>query len=148
MSNDNSSGKRVVMVTGAAGNLGRAVAQAFADAGDRLVLVDRHADALTAAFGADGDGRLSVPTNLLDRQQARRPLLARPGPPPPSGGRTGRCRPWPGCRRRRASTPVAHWLARGVKLYPPYFLSAYSLCPVPSYAHAPPTPVVPAHMSV
>ena len=61
---------RVVMVTGAAGNLGRAVAQAFADAGDRLLLVGLHADALRAAFGAEAENRLSVPANLLDRQQA------------------------------------------------------------------------------
>jgi NAD(P)-dependent dehydrogenase (short-subunit alcohol dehydrogenase family) len=67
MSNDK---QRVVMVTGAAGNLGRAVAQAFARAGDRLVLVDLHADALGTAFGADGEDRLLVAADLLDRQQA------------------------------------------------------------------------------
>ena len=64
------------MVTGAAGNLGRAVAQAFADAGDRLVLVDLQADALRAAFGANGEDRLSVPTNLLDQQQAQGAVTA------------------------------------------------------------------------
>ena len=67
---------RVVMVTGAAGNLGRAVVQAFADAGDRLVLVDLQAHALSAAFGAGGEDRLSVSTDLLDRQQAEAAVKA------------------------------------------------------------------------
>jgi len=44
---------RVVVVTGAAGALGRAVAAAFAAAGDRLVLIDVRREALTAAFGDD-----------------------------------------------------------------------------------------------
>lgn len=60
---------RVVIVTGAAGNLGRAVAQAFAERGDRLVLVDVHADALQRAFGGDDQGRLLMAANLLDAQQ-------------------------------------------------------------------------------
>ena len=41
---------RVVMVTGAAGNLGSAVAQAFQAAGAKLVLVDRAADRLQRLF--------------------------------------------------------------------------------------------------
>ena len=41
---------RVVIVTGAAGNLGRAVARAFQAAGARLVLVDRAADRLPRLF--------------------------------------------------------------------------------------------------
>ena len=41
---------RVVMVTGAAGNLGRAVARAFQAAGAKLVLVDRAADRLQRLF--------------------------------------------------------------------------------------------------
>jgi NAD(P)-dependent dehydrogenase (short-subunit alcohol dehydrogenase family) len=40
----------VVMVTGAAGNLGRAVARAFQAAGAKLVLVDRAADRLQRLF--------------------------------------------------------------------------------------------------
>ena len=44
---------RVVVVTGAAGALGRAVAAAFAAVGDRLVLIDVRREALTAAFGDD-----------------------------------------------------------------------------------------------
>ena len=41
---------RVVIITGAAGNLGRAVAQAFRTAGAKLVLVDRAADRLPRLF--------------------------------------------------------------------------------------------------
>lgn len=41
---------RVALVTGAAGNLGRAVAIAFRDAGARTVLVDRDATRLRQAF--------------------------------------------------------------------------------------------------
>ncbi len=41
---------RVALVTGAAGNLGRAVAIAFQDAGARTVLVDRDATRLRQAF--------------------------------------------------------------------------------------------------
>lgn len=42
--------KQVVVVTGAAGNLGRAVAQAFRRAGARLVLVDRAANRLQVLY--------------------------------------------------------------------------------------------------
>jgi NAD(P)-dependent dehydrogenase (short-subunit alcohol dehydrogenase family) len=41
---------RVVIITGAAGNLGRAVANAFQAAGARLVLVDRASDRLPQLF--------------------------------------------------------------------------------------------------
>jgi NAD(P)-dependent dehydrogenase (short-subunit alcohol dehydrogenase family) len=61
-----SQGKRTVIVTGAAGNLGKAVAQAFADLGENLVLVDLKGEALTNAFGSASDQRLFVPANLLD----------------------------------------------------------------------------------
>jgi len=62
------------MITGAAGNLGRAVARAFA--GERLVLVDRHRDALAAAFGADAPAQLLVEANLLEQQQVDRAVQA------------------------------------------------------------------------
>jgi NAD(P)-dependent dehydrogenase (short-subunit alcohol dehydrogenase family) len=57
------------MVTGAAGNLGRAVAQGFADRGARLVLVDLDRARLESAFGADAEDQMLAPTNLLDRGQ-------------------------------------------------------------------------------
>ena len=55
-----------VLITGACGNLGRAVAQTFAARGARLALLDREAALLASAFGADDKGRLSLPCNLLD----------------------------------------------------------------------------------
>ena len=55
-----------VMITGAAGNLGRSVAHAFREAGARLLLVDRQLGALQAAFGADSDTQRFVPVDLLD----------------------------------------------------------------------------------
>jgi NAD(P)-dependent dehydrogenase (short-subunit alcohol dehydrogenase family) len=61
---------RTVMVTGAGGNLGKAVAAAFAERGARLVLVARHQEALSAAFGALKDAAL-IPADLLDRGQAQ-----------------------------------------------------------------------------
>ena len=67
-SNDGSTGNGdgVVMVTGAAGNLGRAVAQAFHARGARLVLVDLDAEALQRAFGAGDEVRLHAAADLRD----------------------------------------------------------------------------------
>jgi NAD(P)-dependent dehydrogenase (short-subunit alcohol dehydrogenase family) len=59
---------RTVIVTGAAGHLGRAVAANFAGSGANLVLVDRQQAALDAAFGAD-PSRLLVVADLLDGGQ-------------------------------------------------------------------------------
>lgn len=61
---------RTVIVTGASGYLGRAVAAAFAARGARLVLVARHRDALAAAFGTLEDAAL-VPADLTERGQAQ-----------------------------------------------------------------------------
>ena len=52
---------RTVVLTGAAGNLGRVVASAFAQAGDNLVLLDLKPGALP-----DGERQLYIATNLLD----------------------------------------------------------------------------------
>jgi NAD(P)-dependent dehydrogenase (short-subunit alcohol dehydrogenase family) len=60
---------QVVVVTGAAGNLGRAVAKAFARDGARLVLVDREANALQTAFAAALPEALCLPVNLLARAE-------------------------------------------------------------------------------
>lgn len=51
---------RTVVITGAAGNLGRAVAAAFESRGAKLVLLDRRADA------AQGEKRLALAVDLLD----------------------------------------------------------------------------------
>lgn len=62
-------GNKVVLVTGAAGNLGRAVAHAFAERGAPLVLVDRRREDLEAAFGAVSEQCLFAVANLADQQQ-------------------------------------------------------------------------------
>lgn len=62
----------VVMVTGAAGNLGRAVAQAFQAAGAKLVLVDRAPDRLPSLFPeltASPDHFLATAVDLTDKAQ-------------------------------------------------------------------------------
>lgn len=61
---------RTVMITGAAGNLGKAVAKAFAAQGACLVLVDLKRENLEAAFGAETDRRLFAPADLLDAAAA------------------------------------------------------------------------------
>ncbi|MCW5889066.1 MAG: SDR family oxidoreductase [bacterium] len=63
---------RVVAITGAAGALGRVVAQAFAARGAQLVLVDQRREALTDVFGAAAAGRLLAPTDLLDAAEVER----------------------------------------------------------------------------
>lgn len=62
-------GNQTVLVTGAAGNLGRAVAAAFERLGARLVLVDRARDSLVNAFGEEGERRLFAVADLLDATQ-------------------------------------------------------------------------------
>lgn len=62
-------GERVVLVTGAAGNLGRAVASAFARHGARLALFDVQREALERAYGGGDERRLFAPANLLDQDQ-------------------------------------------------------------------------------
>jgi len=57
---------RTVILTGAAGNLGRAVANAFAEAGENLVLLDLKPGALPSS-----DRQLYVATNLLDAQSVQ-----------------------------------------------------------------------------
>lgn len=58
---------RHVLITGAAGNLGRAVAQAFAAQGAALVLADLKPEALQATFGAESARQQFLGVNLLER---------------------------------------------------------------------------------
>ncbi len=58
-----------VMITGAAGNLGRGVAQAFTERGANLALVDLQRAHLERSYGSENDKRLFVPTNLLEQAQ-------------------------------------------------------------------------------
>ena len=57
---------QTVVVTGAAGALGREVAAAFIDEGARLILVDLDGDALNAAFGELGEQHHRVAVYLCD----------------------------------------------------------------------------------
>ena len=54
------------MITGAAGNLGRATAAAFDEAGANLVLVDLHKDALNLAYPGEMGHRLKYPCDLME----------------------------------------------------------------------------------
>ena len=57
------------MLTGAAGNLGPAVAGAFADQGANLVLLDRRREQLMEVYGAESAKRLFAAADLLDQTQ-------------------------------------------------------------------------------
>lgn len=58
---------QTVVITGAAGHLGRAVAATFQAAGARLVLVDRHIQRLQDAYGQDPLVEL-LEVDLVDRE--------------------------------------------------------------------------------
>lgn len=62
--------RQTVIITGAAGNLGRAVARAFTERGANLVLVGLHTEALAARFGADGERTLAVAADLRESRDA------------------------------------------------------------------------------
>jgi NAD(P)-dependent dehydrogenase (short-subunit alcohol dehydrogenase family) len=57
------------MVTGASGNLGRALAKAFADLGADLALVGSRRESLEQAFGSENERRLFLAADLLDQHQ-------------------------------------------------------------------------------
>ena len=61
---------RTVIITGAAGNLGAAVAKAFGDLGANLVLVDMKRERLERTFRTEDDRRLFAPANLLETAEA------------------------------------------------------------------------------
>ena len=56
-----------VFITGASGNLGRAIAAAFEARGANLVVVGRTRESLAAALGAESERRLFVTADLLDQ---------------------------------------------------------------------------------
>ena len=58
---------KTVVITGAAGSLGRAVAQAFEAAGANRLLLDIDGDGLASAYGGDTDGGLLFTADLADR---------------------------------------------------------------------------------
>jgi NAD(P)-dependent dehydrogenase (short-subunit alcohol dehydrogenase family) len=57
---------QTVMITGAAGNLGRSVAQTFRADGANLVLVGRQLAALQSVFRAEDSRQMFAPADLLD----------------------------------------------------------------------------------
>ena len=60
---------RTVLITGAAGSLGRVVANVFAERGANLVLVDLNQQALENVFESHRERHLLAPTNLLEQSQ-------------------------------------------------------------------------------
>jgi NAD(P)-dependent dehydrogenase (short-subunit alcohol dehydrogenase family) len=60
---------KTVVITGAEGNLGRAVANAFAAQGANLALVDLKREALEKSYGDENRQRQFVAINLLDQNQ-------------------------------------------------------------------------------
>lgn len=73
----------LVVITGAAGALGRAVAAAFAERGGRLALVDVDQRALQDVYAAYDSEHLRVPVNLTDEAASAAvlgKLYARHGP--------------------------------------------------------------------
>ena len=65
----NSLADKTVVITGAAGNLGRAVATHFSERGARLGLIDLHTQSLTDEFG-DAKRHVLVEANLLQADAA------------------------------------------------------------------------------
>jgi NAD(P)-dependent dehydrogenase (short-subunit alcohol dehydrogenase family) len=65
-----------VLITGAAGSLGRAVAAAFAEAGARRVLVDVSESGLRAAYPGNDPRQLLAATDLLDPASVARTVDA------------------------------------------------------------------------
>ena len=69
MATDNDFAGRTAMITGAAGNLGRAVVDAFGSRGANLVLLVRDAAQAATVFGAENDRLAFVTADLLNGEQ-------------------------------------------------------------------------------
>ncbi|MFO1315054.1 MAG: SDR family NAD(P)-dependent oxidoreductase [Burkholderiales bacterium] len=65
-----------VLVTGASGNLGRAVAAAFAARGANVALLDRNRGHLEAAFGGESERRMLVTADLVDAAEVEAAVAA------------------------------------------------------------------------
>ena len=73
--NDDFSGK-VAIVTGGGQGMGRAVAQRFVEAGARVVVNDKNADAARRVAGALGDASLAVPGDVTVKADVDRVVSA------------------------------------------------------------------------
>jgi len=67
---------KTCLITGAAGNLGRAVAGAFSAAGASLILLDHDDKTLRSAYGSEGGRKRLVHADLRDAQSVARALPA------------------------------------------------------------------------
>ncbi len=67
---------KTCLITGAAGNLGRAVAGAFASEGVSLILMDHHEEHLRSVHGSEADGKRFALADLRDAQSVARALAA------------------------------------------------------------------------
>jgi NAD(P)-dependent dehydrogenase (short-subunit alcohol dehydrogenase family) len=67
---------KTCLITGAAGNLGRAVAGAFGADGASLILMDHQKDHLQSAYGIEGEGKQFALADLRDAQSVARALPA------------------------------------------------------------------------
>ena len=67
---------KVVLITGAAGGFGREAAQRFAEAGARLVLTDRDADALAALAGNLPDGAVVTQAGDITHEATAEVVIA------------------------------------------------------------------------
>lgn len=67
---------KTVLITGAAGNLGAAVAELMSDRGARLVLLDLRRDGLVQRYGQATDRRMLLPVNLLQPAEVQEAVQA------------------------------------------------------------------------
>jgi NAD(P)-dependent dehydrogenase (short-subunit alcohol dehydrogenase family) len=67
---------KTCLITGAAGNLGRAVAAAFASAGASLLLMDLDDKALRAAYGSDDKRKQLLRADVLDATSVAQAIAA------------------------------------------------------------------------
>ncbi len=67
---------RTVMITGAAGNLGRAVADAFFARHANLLLIDHRSGRLASIFGAEDARRAYTQADLMNRADVERAVAA------------------------------------------------------------------------
>lgn len=67
---------KTVLITGAAGNLGAAVAEVMSARGARLALLDLRRDGLVQRYGQATDRRLLLPVNLLQPAEVQEAVQA------------------------------------------------------------------------